>query len=179
MHGLTTDRYIVFHGDSGHALRRPRPHGARGHVQPQRRPVPRRSTQQGYSPFSTWTRGLAWAMLGYAEELEFLATLDDADVRAVLSAWTRPTSSRSSSVPPAATCDHYMQRLTRRATASRTGTTARPGWPKLGDWRDRAAEPFNDHEPVDSSAAAIAAQGLIRLGRLPGRRRQAHTRRRG
>src|SRR6478609_4736278 len=33
------------------------------------------STQQGYSPFSTWTRGLAWAMLGFTEELEFLATL--------------------------------------------------------------------------------------------------------
>src|SRR4029453_8676074 len=29
------------------------------------------STQQGYSPFSTWTRGLAWAMLGFAELLEF------------------------------------------------------------------------------------------------------------
>src|SRR5205823_5169132 len=36
------------------------------------------STQQGYSPFSTWTRGLAWAMLGFAEQLEFLATLPDA-----------------------------------------------------------------------------------------------------
>ena len=33
------------------------------------------SSQQGYSPFSTWTRGLAWAMLGFAEELEFLATI--------------------------------------------------------------------------------------------------------
>ena len=33
------------------------------------------STQQGYSPFITWTRGLAWAMLGFAEQLEFLATL--------------------------------------------------------------------------------------------------------
>jgi hypothetical protein len=33
------------------------------------------STQQGYSPFSTWTRGLAWILLGYAEELEFLAAL--------------------------------------------------------------------------------------------------------
>jgi len=35
------------------------------------------STQQGYSPFSTWTRGLAWILLGYAEELEFLTTIPD------------------------------------------------------------------------------------------------------
>jgi hypothetical protein len=34
----------------------------------------------------------------------------------------------------------------------------------LGDYLDREAEPFNEYEPVDSSAAAIAAQGLIRLG---------------
>ncbi len=34
------------------------------------------SSQQGYSPFSTWTRGLAWAMLGFAEQLEFLETID-------------------------------------------------------------------------------------------------------
>ena len=33
------------------------------------------STQQGYSPFSTWTRGLAWILCGYAEQLEFLATV--------------------------------------------------------------------------------------------------------
>ena len=32
------------------------------------------SSQQGYSPFTTWTRGLAWILCGYAEELEFLAT---------------------------------------------------------------------------------------------------------
>src|SRR5262249_33977873 len=37
------------------------------------------STQQGYSPFSTWTRGQAWAMLGFAELLEWLATRDDDD----------------------------------------------------------------------------------------------------
>ena len=31
--------------------------------------------------------------------------------------------------------------------------------------RDRPADPWNAQEPVDSSAAAIAAQGLLRLGR--------------
>src|SRR6266498_3243669 len=30
------------------------------------------NSQQGFSPFSTWTRGLAWAILGFAEQLEFL-----------------------------------------------------------------------------------------------------------
>jgi len=36
---------------------------------------------------------------------------------------------------------------------------------KLGDYLNKPADPFNDFEPVDSSAAAIAAQGLLRLGR--------------
>jgi hypothetical protein len=30
------------------------------------------NSQQGYTGFSTWTRGLAWAISGFAEELEFL-----------------------------------------------------------------------------------------------------------
>ena len=34
------------------------------------------NSQQGFSPFTTWTRGLAWIMCGYPEQLEFLATLD-------------------------------------------------------------------------------------------------------
>ena len=38
------------------------------------------SSQQGYSPFSTWTRGLAWAMLGFAEQLEFVATVADEEL---------------------------------------------------------------------------------------------------
>jgi hypothetical protein len=43
--------------------------------------------------------------------------------------------------------------------------TGAPGLALLGDYRERPADPFNNHEPVDSSAAAISAQGLIRLGR--------------
>src|SRR3954447_13298358 len=38
------------------------------------------STQQGYTPFSTWTRGQAWIILGYAEELELLETISEAEL---------------------------------------------------------------------------------------------------
>ena len=43
--------------------------------------------------------------------------------------------------------------------------TGAPGLVHLGDYLNRPADPFNDDEPVDSSAAAIASQGLLRLGR--------------
>ncbi|MEO8584293.1 MAG: glycosyl hydrolase, partial [Flavitalea sp.] len=36
---------------------------------------------------------------------------------------------------------------------------------KLGDYLSRPADPFNNFEPVDSSAAAIGSQGLLRLGK--------------
>ena len=42
------------------------------------------NSQQGYSPFTTWTRGLAWAILGFAEQLEFLATLTTQDIELAL-----------------------------------------------------------------------------------------------
>jgi hypothetical protein len=54
--------------------------------------------------------------------------------------------------------------------------TGAPGLAALGDWGSRAADPFNDHEPVDSSAAVVAAQGLLRLGRLLERRGQGGER---
>ena len=123
------------------------------------------STQQGYSPFSTWTRGLAWAMLGFAEQIEFLETLSDealdgcggrADVDAMLLDAAR------------ATCDHYLD------IAAADGVpywdAGAPGLALIDGWRDRPADPFNDYEPVDSSAAAIAAQGLLRLGHVQAKR---------
>jgi len=117
------------------------------------------STQQGYSPFSTWTRGQAWAMLGYAELLEWLPTRPDAEFdifggrAAVENIFLQAAQ---------ATSDHYI------AESPTCGVpywdTGAPGLVLLGDYRQRPAEPFNLHEPVDSSAAAIAAQGLMRLG---------------
>src|SRR5260221_10636570 len=126
------------------------------------------STQQGYSPFSTWTRGLAWAMLGFTEQLEFLATRPDAD----LEACGGRTNVEGMMLDAArATCDHYID------IAAADGVpywdAGAPGLASLPGWRDRAADPFNPHEPVDSSAAAIGAQGLLRLARLMAR--QGHA----
>ena len=124
------------------------------------------STQQGYSPFSTWTRGLAWAMLGFAEQIEFLATLPEAALEpfggkgaidAVMLGAAR------------ATCDHYIDAAT-AADGVPYWDAGAPGLMSLGDWQNRPADPFNDREPVDSSAAAIAAQGLLRLAQVVGQR---------
>jgi len=42
--------------------------------------------------------------------------------------------------------------------------TGAPMLQKMGDYLARPSDPFNEFEPVDSSAAAIASQGLLRLG---------------
>ncbi len=117
------------------------------------------NSQQGYSPFSTWTRGLAWIMCGYAEQLEYLDTLETAEVQAF--GGKEVLESRMLKAAQA-TSDFYIEQ---------TPTDGIPYWDtgapllyKLGDYLDTWADPFNDYEPVDSSAAAIAAQGLLRLG---------------
>ena len=62
-----------------------------------------------------------------------------------------------------AACDHYINECSATDGLVYWDDGAPELW-RLGDWRSRPADPFNEHEPVDSSAAAIAAQGLIRLG---------------
>jgi len=117
------------------------------------------SSQQGYSPFTTWTRGLAWVLTGYAEQIEFLDTLKDADLKpfggrkALLARYVAAAR---------ATADFYIEYTP--SCGVPYWDTGAPGLAHLGSFLDRPADPFNDHEPVDSSAAAIAAQGLIRLG---------------
>ena len=61
-----------------------------------------------------------------------------------------------------ATCDFYIEHTP--ADGVPYWDTGAPGLAKMGDYLDRPADPFNEHEPVDSSAAVIAAQGLLRLG---------------
>jgi hypothetical protein len=109
------------------------------------------NSQQGYSPFTTWTRGLAWAMCGFAEQLEFLDTLPGP--HPVLEMFEKAAR---------ATCDFYLENTPPDGIPY--WDTGAPGLAQLGDWRAKPADPFNAYEPVDSSAAAIAAQGLLRLG---------------
>jgi hypothetical protein len=68
-----------------------------------------------------------------------------------------------------ATCDFYIDRGTASDGIPYWDTGA-PALVNLEGWPDRRSDPFNDHEPIDSSAAAIAAQGLIRLARILGSR---------
>jgi hypothetical protein len=117
------------------------------------------SSQQGYTAFSTWTRGLAWVLLGYAEQLEFLATLAAAELKpyggkkALLARYLDAAR---------ATADFYLEHTPTCGVPY--WDTGAPGLAHLGDYLERPADPYNEHEPVDSSAAAITAQGLIRLG---------------
>lgn len=118
------------------------------------------STQQGYTPFSTWTRGAAWIITGYPEQLEYLQTVKASQLKAV---GGKAAVEKLFLRTAIATADHYID-----------GYTCLDGIPywddgaanlhRLGDYRKKKSDPYNDWEPIDSSAAAIAAQGLIRLG---------------
>ena len=122
------------------------------------------STQQGYSPYSTWTRGLAWILTGYAELLEFLEVVDDDDLSAcggrddITTFMTRAAT---------AAADYFVDGAS-AADGIPYWDTGAPGLARMGDYLGRNADPFNEYEPVDSSAAAIAAQGLYRLGKYLG-----------
>ena len=117
------------------------------------------SSQQGYSPFTTWTRGLAWIICGFAEEAEFIAAMPEDSFTeyggktGVLNGFLRTAQ---------AAADFYIGNTP--SDGIPYWDTGAPGLARMGDYLARPADPDNGHEPVDSSAAAIAAQGLIRLG---------------
>jgi unsaturated chondroitin disaccharide hydrolase len=118
------------------------------------------NSQQGYSPFSTWTRGLAWALCGFAEQLEFLRSCEGEQTAELVGI---EKITRIFSAAGTATADFYL------ANSCRDGVpmwdTGAPNLHRLPEnYLDKDSDPYNEHEPVDSSAAAIAAQGFIRLG---------------
>lgn len=129
------------------------------------------NSQQGFSGFTTWTRGLAWAITGFAEELEFLALLSDEEIEpfggrekieSIFLKAAHATSSFYINNTPTDGIPYW--------------DTGAPGLSKMPtDYLKNKSNPYNDYEPVDSSAAAIAAQGLIRLGQLLGKEGNQYT----
>ena len=117
------------------------------------------NSQQGYTGFSTWTRGLSWAMIGFAEQLEFISTLSDSEFE---SPETKESLLKVMTKGVRATCDFYIDNTPTDGIPY--WDTAAPGLVHLGDYLNKAADPFNAYEPVDSTAAAIGAQGLLRIG---------------
>lgn len=118
------------------------------------------STQQGYSGFSTWTRGLAWAMLGFAEQLEFLQSEENLPELDELGGkeYLEKTFLKAAK----ATCDFYIENTALDGIPY--WDTGAPGLANMPNWKNEKSDPFNEFEPIDSSAAAIGAQGLLRLG---------------
>jgi hypothetical protein len=122
-------------------------------------------TQQGYSPFTTWTRGLAWIIIGYAEQLEFLSNVNESEFKG----FSIPNMENKNAVldrlenTARITADFYLQEMP--ADGIPYWDTGAPNLYKIDNYLNKPADPFNDYEPVDSSAAAISAQGFLRLGK--------------
>ena len=117
------------------------------------------NSQQGYSGFTTWTRGLAWAMCGFTELLEWMGNSNSEEF---LDFGGKETLSVLMLKAARATCDYYIENTPLDGVPY--WDTGAPGLNNMGDYLGKNADPYNSFEPVDSSAAAIASQGLLRLG---------------
>lgn len=158
-HARSTAKYSVYYGEGRDAydIRGRTTHEAVFNTNDGQFRCP--NSQQGYSPFSTWTRGLAWAMCGFAEQLEFLDEIDQSELESVGRHSEVESMMRKAAQ---ATCDFYIEYTSLDGIPY--WDTGAPNLHKLGDYTTKIADPYNDFEPVDSSAAAIGAQGLLRLG---------------
>src|ERR1044071_7739581 len=128
-HAAATAQYNVYYGEGRDAF------DVRGRVAPERLFNVRDghyrcpNSQQGYSPFSTWPRGLAWALLGFAEQLEFLGSLARAGAEPLLRAAT-------------AVADFYIANSC--ADGIPMWDTGAPDLHRLGDYLNKPADPRSE-----------------------------------
>ena len=193
-HAQSTARFAVYYGDGrdSYDVRGRTSHESVFNLNDGSYRCP--NSQQGYSPFSTWTRGLAWAILGFAEQLEFFDTVPDTELNEICSrecefgaGLAGGASKKKRTANPAlrnaaavremllrsakATADFYIENSC--ADGVPMWDTGAPNLGRLGGYLKKRSNPINAWEPVDSSAAVIAAQGLIRLGNYLSARRDA------
>ncbi len=193
-HALNTVRYSIYYGEGRDAydVRGRTAHEAVFNTVSGVFRCP--NSQQGYSPFSTWTRGLAWAICGFAEQLEFLRAVSEDEFEDVaaggrwaklyrdlieskrggrLPSWEKTAWSlgkepavkvlESFKMAAVATAEFYLENSC--ADGVPMWDTGAPNLHRLpAYYLNKPSDPYNKFEPVDGSAAAIAAQGLIRLG---------------
>lgn len=153
-HAINTARYSVYYGEGRDAYdeRGRTTHEAVFNTVSGAFRCP--NSQQGFSPFTTWTRGQAWAICGFAEQLEFFLRLPGAgDKRDVIKVFLKAAL---------ATADHFIEHSCTDGIPM--WDTGAPNLHRLGNYAAKTSDPYNKWEPVDSSGAAIAAQGMIRLG---------------
>jgi len=169
-HALNTARYSVYYGEGRDAydVRGRTTHEAVFNMTSGVFRCP--NSQQGYSPFSTWTRGLAWALCGFAEQLEFLRDQRAGSAADFKAAGGAENCKYLFTKAGAATADFYLANCC--ADGMPMWDTGAPHLHRLSrNYLTKPSNPYNPHEPVDSSAAVIAAQGLWRLGAVLMKRR--------
>ena len=86
-------------------------------------------------------------MCGFAEELEYIETLSETSLKA----YGDPAEIKAFLLKAAtASCDFYIEHTPTDGIPY--WDTGAPNLHKLGDYLSRPADPYNDFEPVDSSA---------------------------
>ena len=90
-HAKTSARFNLYYGEGRDQYDRPELRGRTVHeavFNPASGVFRCPSTQQGFSAFTTWTRGLAWGMLGFAELMEFVQFVPEAELPPSRRPWT-------------------------------------------------------------------------------------------
>src|SRR5438093_849131 len=155
-HGETTARYSIYHGEGRDAydVRGRTAHESIFNLNDGVYRCP--NSQQGYSPFSTWTRGLAWAICGFAEQLEFLEVVSRRKLTS--------TASASSTIQLRASHGPNRRRASRRPA-----TELEPHFPQVQAQLLHAATATADFYIENSCADGIPLwdTGAPHLHRLP------------
>src|ERR1039457_4282236 len=162
-HAKTASQYNIYYGEGRDIYDVPELRGRTTHeaiFNPASGAFRCPSSQQGYSPFTTWTRAPAWAMLGFAEQLEFIRSLPESEF-GIDGVPGKLDSSAMLERAARATCDFYIHQASALDGICYWDTGA-PQLHRLCDWRGKTAHPVHEHEPVAPPPRGGGAAGRPR-----------------